>query len=213
MMKRLICLCLISLLALSSAYAEGAGSLPVVTDEQGQAVAFSVAATDAAAPEAGDWNRYADAVSGLDAAEVDSFRTMMAVKATELDFNSYVSMTYDEKVSVVVSLLDETLGEDGFDFYAEGEKAPANSVIPAYVVGSGDFAVFALVEGAWINAGMFSLNGDAASEGASYLFDLSCFAFGDSPAYLARFNQTDAAWHVVGVNQAFVDAAIALCFY
>jgi hypothetical protein len=212
MIKRMICFLLVSLLALASAYAEGA-SLPTVTDAQGQSVAFSAAGTDAAAPEDGDWNRSARAISGLDAEELDNVRTLMAIKTTELDFNSYALMTYDEKVSVVVALLDEAVEENGSAFYAEGDEAPANSVVSAYVVGAGDFAVFALTDGAWANVGMFSLTGDAAAERASYLFDLSCYALGDSPAYVARFNETDGAWHVVGFNQAYVDAAIAACFY
>jgi hypothetical protein len=103
MMKRILCFFLVSLLALASAYAETAAGLPGVTDDQGQAVAFSAAGTDAVAPEAGEWNRYACAISGLDAAELDYFRTLMAIKATELDFNSYTLMNYDEKASVIVA--------------------------------------------------------------------------------------------------------------
>lgn len=213
MMKRILCFFLVSLLALASAYAETAAGLPGVTDDQGQAVAFSAAGTDAAAPEAGEWNRYARAISGLDAAELDYFRTLMAIKATELDFNSYILMNYDEKASVVVALLNEAVAEDGDTFYAEGDSAPSNAIVPAYVVGSGDFAVFALTDGAWTNVGMFSLTGDAAAERASYLLDLSCYELGDAPVYVARFDETEGAWHVVGLNQAYVDTAISLVFY
>ncbi len=210
MIKRLLCICLISIFALTSAYAEG---LPTITDGTGEAVAFTASESAATAPESGDWNRYANAVSALDAAEVDTFRTLAAIKATDLDYNSYLTMAYTDKASVITALLNTEVAEEGFDFYAEGDDALANAVAPAYVVPSGDFAVFALTGNAWANVGMFSLTGEAAADSAAYLFDLSCYDYGDVPAYLARYDETDAAWHVVGLNQAFVDAAVALVFY
>jgi len=212
MMKRILCFFLVSLLALASAYAETAG-LPGVTDGQGQAVDFSAAGTAAAAPEAGEWNRNASAISGLDDAELSHFRTVVAIKATDLEFNSFISMSYDEKASVIIALLNEAVDEDGSSFYAEGDSALSNAIVPAYVVCSGDFAVFALTGGTWMNVGMFSLTGDAAAERDSYLIDLSCYELGDVPAYVARYDETEGAWHVVGLNQAFVDTAISLVFY
>ncbi len=212
MTKRLICLCMVLLFALTSAYAETAGALPIVTDATGGAVDFSAAETGVAAPDAGEWNRYANAISALDDADLDYLRTLIAIKATDMDYNTYLLMTYADQTAIVTALLNEAVAEEGFDFYAEGDAAPANSVVPAYVIGAGDFAVFALADGAWANVGMFSLTGDAAAQPASYLLDLSCYSYGDVPAYVARYNETDAAWHVVGLNQAFVDAAIALVF-
>ncbi len=210
MIKRLLCICLISIFALASAYAEG---LPAITDGTGEAVAFTASESAATAPESGDWNRYANVVSGLDAAEVDTFRTLAAIKATDLDYNSYLTMAYADKASIITALLNAAVPEEGFDFYAEGDDAPVNSVVPAYVIPAGDFAVFALADDVWTNVGMFSLTGEAAADSATYLFDLSCYDYGDVPVYLARYDETDAAWHVVGLNQAFVDAAVALVFY
>lgn len=209
MIKRVLCCCLVALLALClPAYAQ---SLPLVTDGVGQAVSFSAVETDTVAPDAGEWNLYVDAAVGIDEAQLELFRAWIAVKATEMEFNSYISMSYAEKASVVVAFFSDAAFEDDA-FYGEGDSAASNAVIPVCVAPSGDFAVFSLIDGAWVNVGMFALNGDAATEPATYHLDLSCYELGDGPTYVAHFDDAAGAWQVVGLNQAYVDATIVRVF-
>lgn len=130
-----------------------------------------------------------------------------------MDFNSYAKMTYAEKASVIAAYTNYMNADECSNFFGDGDSAANNSIVPANASAGGDFAVFALKDGAWTNVGMFSLSNAANDGNEYYLVDLSCYDLGDAPAYLGWYDEAGAVWHVVGVNQAYVDAAIALVFY
>lgn len=206
MKKLIICALIITALALAASAAE----IPAVTAvvENDAEIAITAAASEIEAPELGEWS--AIACMAGDAESAGKLRTTVAIRATDLDFNDYTSMTYDDRVSVVIAMICTPYTDEMHSRYGEGETAlsPAKAIM--YTEPSGEYAIFTLSEGTWTRAAAFALKSDTITK---EIITLDFAGLGiETPAFIAKYDAEAAEWHAVGVNQPYVDLIISSCF-